>query len=268
MSISTTLYYFWKDTANAPLTTTTTERKIPFPNFLYTTSPSQRAWPVLTPYKLGISYCWILDGVVKRQMKDAWPGYIRAEIKDNNAEIGAVTISNEPEAGSLSPAIPDKELETILFKNGTSSAITKPSDGTQGQISPLVTPNDIEGRWYTCVSKFLFYIVQHSTIGNARDELPGPGPAAGPSWRTHHFDCVAGETGRDQIEVDVYRPAESKEYQLTWDALAKALLVFGTRVAEIEGSWDSKEMVYDGMVIAAALSIKVRGGTRVGSAMI
>lgn len=93
MSISTSLYYSWIDIAGIPITRSFSERKIPFPAFLYTTRPTLLPAAILNPFKVGIAFCWILRDIL-RYGSPTWPGYIRADISENNRKVGSVDISN------------------------------------------------------------------------------------------------------------------------------------------------------------------------------
>lgn len=261
MSISTSIYYSWVDLTNAPIIVDITVRKIPFPNFLYTISPSLLLQNTFTPLKIGIACCWILEDVFKLAV---WPGYIRAELSENNRrKFGTVEIANSPEAAAASSTAPeDKQLEKTLFANKTYSTIARSGQNANGQKTALAVPEDMEKRWFTCLSKFLFYIVTKMPQGNVASDMP-PSPF-GRNTKTYRLKCVPGEvSNKDQIDVTIYPITRQDQYRLTWDALAKTLLVFGTRVAEVEDTWDTEQVViHADNVVTAALGIRVDKGNR------
>lgn len=153
-----------------------------------------------------------------------------------------------------SPKPNDKELERQPTPNETSTVVFHPSDGVEGQRFAFRGPNDPEKRWFSCAVTLLFNIVQHSWSGRVTDHLPGPRP--GSHSITHQFDCIAGDPSfKDRVDVAIYSSAEQSRHRLTWDVLAKALLVFGTRVAELQEGWEGTEQVFVGDVPTATIAI-------------
>lgn len=78
--------------------------------------------------------------------------------------------------------------------------------------------------------------------------------------KTYHFQCAPEDpTNKDQIDVYIYWTKRA-EYRLTWNALAKTLLIFGTRVAE-GGDWNREQLVVHQDVVTAALGISLDGAS-------
>lgn len=253
MSISTSIYYCWVDTANTPISVEKVTRQIPFPNFVYTITPSFH-WPsVFTPFKLGIALCWIMESVLDLP---AWPGHIHVDIIENNRwRIGTLEIKNSPQAAAMSaPQDEDNALAKILYPNETYRAIARPS-----QSPALAVSDGFERRWFTCLFKMLLYIFAKSSSGNVTDVLPPP--ASGPNPRIYGFECVHAGRNLGKVSLAVYPTAWQSQNQATWGSLAKTLLIFGTRVAEDEDGWDTEQLVvtHSG-VVTATIRITVDEG--------
>ncbi|KAL8991922.1 MAG: hypothetical protein Q9188_007680, partial [Gyalolechia gomerana] len=242
MSLSTTIYYAWVDTANQPFSIRASERKLPFTNFLYTITPSLRWGTVLTPFKAGIAYCWIVQSVLGLP---AWPQYIHAEIfEEYHGLAGTLEIENSPQAAATTtPAGPDKEgkeFQKTLFANETYNSMTQSSHSPDSLGPALAVSNIFESRWFTCMFSTLLYIIAKATSGSVTDVLP---PPRGPDPLIYHFRCAPGLSNKDQVDIYIFPSARQSQYPLTWDALAKTLLIFGTRVAQDEDGWESVQLV-------------------------
>ena len=253
MSIATAIYYSWTDTANFQIRVHTVARRIPFPDFLYTITPSLRRYTVLTPYKIGIAYCWILFGALERPV---WPGYINAEISEPNVGwTGTLEVINSPQNTVTAPLQQQVQaLERILFANETYSSVAQSSP----RSNTLAVSRQFERRWFTCLFRTLLYIIKNAFPSSVLEVLPPP--ASGDS--TYHFNCDAGSGNKDQTNISIYANARRDRYQLTWNSLAKTLLLYGTRVAEDEAGWDTTQLVisYTGVTLAG-INIRVDRNT-------
>ncbi|KAL9023358.1 MAG: hypothetical protein Q9196_007252, partial [Gyalolechia fulgens] len=236
MSLLATIYYAWVDTANEPITARVSGRKIPFPSFLYTVTPSLGGRTVLTAYKAGIAYCWIVQNILELL---AWPGYIHAEIYEgDNGLAGTLEIENSPlTAGSRQEA---EQLRQILHANETYNSAAQSSHSLVSQGPAFVGSRILEKRWFTCIFRTLLYIVAKATSARVTDVLS---PPPGPDPVVYHLDCVPGLSNKDQMDIHIFPRAGQSEYPLTWDALAKTLLIFGTRIAQDEDGWESAQLV-------------------------
>ncbi|KAL8710561.1 MAG: hypothetical protein Q9225_007266 [Loekoesia sp. 1 TL-2023] len=258
MSISTYIYYSWIDTANTPISLEKVTRQIPFPNFLYTVSPSLR-WPnEFTPFKLGLALCWILESILELP---AWPGHIHADIiEDNRGRIGTLEISNSPQAAAMAASQDeDNALAKSLYPNETYRAIARPSPSTNGRSPALAVSDGFERRWFTCLFKMLLYVFAKPSSDRLTEALPPP--AYGPNPRTYGFRCVRDGHDQGKVNLAVYPTAWQSRNQATWDSLAKTMLIFGTRVAEDEDGWDTEQLVvtHEG-VVTATIRIIVEEG--------
>ncbi|KAL8925034.1 MAG: hypothetical protein Q9208_003718 [Pyrenodesmia sp. 3 TL-2023] len=257
-SLAVAIYYAWVDATNEPIRTPTRGRREPFPNFQFTIRPSAAREAVLTPLKLGIAYCWILNSILEEQ---PWPGSIHADVIENNyRSIGALDVADIPQStGTPSEAQADKDFEKILFANEPYSTTTRPDSNANGPASALAIPTEIERRWFKCLSKMLLYIVARPTSGSVASELP-PYPFS-TDVRTYHFHCAPEDpNNKDQFDVYISWTSKIAEYRLTWDALAKTLLILGTRVAQ-GGDWDIEQLVVHRDVVTAALGITLDGAS-------
>ncbi|KAL8908531.1 MAG: hypothetical protein Q9207_000741 [Kuettlingeria erythrocarpa] len=254
MSLATTIYYAWVDTANEPIGASKWVRRIPFLNFQYIIKPSVARKAVLNPFKLGIAYCWIIDGVLKQQ---DWPGCINADISDKNDQsIAILQVANIPQDSGAPPKAPAyKALEKVLFANESYGTMTRRKRNANGPGLALAIPTEIERRWFTCLYSMLLFIVARSTTGRVALELP-PFPFS-TDIKTYHFTCDPEDpTNKDQIDVYISPASREARHGLTWDAMAKTLLLFGTRIAE-DGDWESEQLVVHQDVVTAALGISL-----------
>ncbi|KAL8933916.1 MAG: hypothetical protein Q9216_006157 [Gyalolechia sp. 2 TL-2023] len=257
MSLSTTIYYAWIDTANQPIPRRISLRKEPFPDFVYTVTPSLRMGTVFTAFKAGIAYCWIVQSVLNLP---AWPSVIHAEISEKHEGLaGTLEIENSPQATTITnPAGPGKEaeqLEKMLFANESYSSITQPVLSPNSKGPALAVSSSFERRWFTCISGTLLFIIAKGPLGSVTDVLT---PPPDPNPVTYQFNCAPGRSNHDQVDIQLFPTAGQDQARLTWNVLAKSLLLLGTRVAENEDGWELAQTVLtDEGVPAASLKIRV-----------
>ncbi|KAL8717608.1 MAG: hypothetical protein Q9225_005162 [Loekoesia sp. 1 TL-2023] len=249
VSIAIEIYWYWRDNDNRAINHLISKRgEVPFENFQYIINPYLDPRAILTPYKLGIAYCWILNGVLIHT--NTWPGYIVASVSDtvDHRLVGFLSIENQARASdAASSAVPnDKNLEKALWVNETFNAVTQP-----GHALAVQSPNNvIERRWFKCLAAMLMYVIANPTTAFMAEKLP---PHS--SDTTYRFDCNPRPTTiRDQIHVTIF--AAAVHNRLTWKVLAEELLVFGSSVAR-GNSWDTVSVVREGFTTLASLRIRV-----------
>ncbi|KAL8839601.1 MAG: hypothetical protein Q9170_001705, partial [Blastenia crenularia] len=173
--------------------------------------------------------------------------------------IGTLNIRYAPQNAATGTAVAsqaaDEELVKTFFYNTTYNTITQ---NASGPIPALANIQDLDRRWFTCLWKMLLYIVAKPTLGKVTDHLP-PG-FSGAQPLLYVFDCVPDITIKDQVQISIY-PSALDGHGMTWDALAKTLLIYGTRIAEHEEGWESEQLVvtHEG-VVTAKIGIAVVGG--------
>lgn len=240
MSLSSTIYYAWVDTANEPIKTRNSARKIPFPAFLYILTPSLRPYP-LTPFKAGIAYCRILQDVLKQR---SWPAYIHTEMFELiDVWIGTSEIDYTPQSSAAATSAgsykEEEQLRSNFFPNSNDSSVASPNGSADNATPKIAVSKDFERRWFTCVSTALLFILEKTPSDRVTDTLPNP--TSEPI--SYHIDCVPNARHKDRVVFVIYSGASQPQRHFTWDALAKTLLIFGTRVAEDQDGWDSAQAV-------------------------
>ncbi|KAI4247274.1 MAG: hypothetical protein L6R40_001617 [Gallowayella cf. fulva] len=257
MSLATEIYWYWRDTANAAITEIAQKARPPFENFVYTEAPSQVPGTVLTPYKLGIACAWILDSIVKA---DVWPGYAVAEITawhgSREFMVGSLSVINQP-ATKSAPNTKELAESFSLNKTDNSSAVQP-----KRKASAVGVPdNDIERRWFKCLTGVLLYIVKHNDFGLVTDDLPGPEP--GRTSANYKIPCAPeSKTIKDKMSISIYAATASHgSRQLMWIRFLEELLMLGSEVALEGRRWDTKGIVRadDRITVLAAFGIKIEG---------
>lgn len=164
--------------------------------------------------------------------------------------VGFLSIENRARASdTASSAVPyDKRLEEALWPNGTFNAVTQ-----SGHALAVKTPsNNMERRWFTCLTTMLMYIIANPTTALVADTLPPHSSSA-----TYHFDCnPRPPTTTDKIIVTIF--AAAAHHRLTWKVLVEELLIFGASVS-MGYSWDTTGAVWNGGILLATLKVSVEG---------
>lgn len=246
MSIAVDIYWYWRDTHNTAIVHPFSERRAPFQSFVNIVHPSNIPGAVLTPFRLGIAYCWILNDVLAA---DPWPAYVIAETTEypTGTRLGIVSIEHTG-ASLLAPY--DKEMERIFWGNKTFNSIMQQSGSNRGRAMALRVPQNIERRWFECLSKFLFYIIKNPQDSLVTDKFPAP--------TTHRTSFECHPRLADKLFLTVYVDAMSPSRRFTWRLLAEGLLVFGAGVS-MGYDWDFVAFVQDGEAVLAALQIWIGG---------
>ncbi|KAL9589316.1 MAG: hypothetical protein Q9203_001877, partial [Teloschistes exilis] len=157
-AISRRIYENWKDTANAPIDSNIHDRELPFRSFEFVTQPSRAHGTVLTPLKVGIVLCWVMQSVLEANY---WPGVIHANIYDQRAQgqhtfqVGTLHIVNSPPRRLTSASL-------------ESSAISPKANAVSVGI-----PERVERRWLMCWTTLFFFALKFHLDQNVRDNLPG-----------------------------------------------------------------------------------------------
>ncbi|KAL9603586.1 MAG: hypothetical protein Q9219_001089 [cf. Caloplaca sp. 3 TL-2023] len=247
MSLSTSIYYMWLDIHNEPITQRKEERRIPFPNFVYTVNPGSVTDQPLTPFKLGIAYCWTVEFVFTNVQGKTWPGIIYARILSQYAAwIGDFKIRNLPQtassAGSVSqkPRLEHTELEKAFSANGTFSTVSQADLSPADRNSALAASDEYQSRWFRCLFRTLLYVYEKHSQDNVADTLPPPSREPNPN--RYNFACSTDESQGDEMIIYMYPSAARPENRMSWNVLAKTMLIYGTRVAEDKDGWGTKQI--------------------------
>ncbi|KAL8851454.1 MAG: hypothetical protein Q9221_003633 [Calogaya cf. arnoldii] len=254
-SLATTIYHYWKDTVNARIAGTITSRRLPFSQFLHTVQPSLNPGTVLNTVKVGLAYCFLLQGIIEKTPA-SWPGHMAVRILDTSGfgtqkrEIGVILVGNNPDdddGNGEADAEPEPEPG-----NGTPEILTStpstPSLSTPQQ-QQLSAPIPTEKRWLTCFAKVLFFFTRHSPKTKFTDDqhlAPSPTPVA------YYWPCDPNH--KDEMTVTVF-PAASRV--LTWDTLVRSMLDWVNEAAmQPWGHLFSEEVMQDGVTMGS-LTIKL-----------
>ena len=175
----------WRDTANRAISRRVHDSRIPFRNFEFITEPNMVPRAELTPFKIGIVYCWILNTVVE---SPDWPGRIIASIWDaipgverHALHVGTLHIQNSPfHVGAFSEKQPFNAASpfeiTAIDKNASfqlSNHTTPEPKLTRGPsltgATKSLDKNPIERRWFKCWSTAFFHALTFTTDEIVRD---------------------------------------------------------------------------------------------------
>ncbi|KAL8913501.1 MAG: hypothetical protein Q9171_001689 [Xanthocarpia ochracea] len=277
-SITTNIYHYWRDTANEQINRPITSRRPPLPNFLHTVQPSSNPGALLNPVKVGLGYCFLLQGIVVKTPA-SWPGHMVVRMVDSSGiprrkiEIGVILVDNLPEDA----AHPRPTLSSIFNTTGfadvaplagglpaattsdSNPKASKPSDVAINDRNELSRPILIEKRWLSCFTKVLFYFTRHSPLDKFTDDSHYT-----PQSKTVVYYWRCGH-GNDELTLMVF-PAASRggSATLTWDGLVRGMLDWVTRAALEPEGHIHHEAIFDQGVKMAILTIRLdrEGGGR------
>lgn len=231
-SILSRILVIWEDTANARIVRRIDARASPFVNILHTLRPALLSGaPPLTPAKVGIVYCWIIDQVLK---ENTWPGHITAGIYDGDAEgrlgmpLGVLYIENKPEASALGTLTNKKGVGAEFAGNNTSNIGSKVNDTTH----QLSTPQDIafrERAWLKVFLSMIDYVIKKPPSARVADFLPPLDKSV-----TAHFRC------REDPNIEGIMFISRLVGALQWRSVAQSLLDLSVRAATVD-MWEGKE---------------------------
>lgn len=223
------------DLASPPLTRPLTKRQAPYSQFIYHIRPSQVRGTVLTPQKIGVTSCWILNNLIEAE---TWPGHVLAGIYDGVGSlkllVGSVQIDNSPQ-------------------------VTEPVSliGGKGKITGGLpdTPNIIQKRWLRCFQGALHHSITRwpsFPLTNDPEFVPQPGGTR------YTWPCYSPLV-RDRFDLFIYPDANAGQpHQLTWEKLMKFLLTWSIAVAQGTDSGRSSKLVEGGKLIVE-VSISLQG---------
>lgn len=237
-SIIHEIYGCWKNIPNAPIRQPTEARVAPFHDILHTIQPALLPGAALTPFKVGLVYCWMLRSVWLAQ---TWPGHITASVYNAQEKgklglpLGVVYVENSPQRIATRLTTPNGNTIMSSFSpNVTIRVVTNASSDTNDLLSVLQDQPIPEKSWLECFSMIMFVIFRHPWSDRVTDTYP-PG--------RHIFHWVSTLEKRIEGTLAIYYEAGAAfTNQLTFDHLAKATLSLGNEAAAA-GSWDGKVQV-------------------------
>ncbi len=241
-SIVYRIYSAWKDVDNLPITNERMETRF-FGKIVHIVQPTFLAGAVLTPRQIGISYCWILQGVLNRP---AWPGGLiagiyKGDVGDAGPAIGVITIEGAAANGATDPTTPSATDALASFSsNGTTRVLTSHDTNTKRQV--VLSSALAERSWLDCLQKMMFWVVRNAWSGSVLDVVRAGNSAF---WRSSRDDTIQGE-----IYIGFIANRD-----LTWDHLATSLVRLCSRAAMTE-NWESgREWVLVGKQVVASVRI-------------
>lgn len=254
-SLAINIYTYWRDTANQRILGPISSRRPQFFDFLHTVEPRLTPGAVLNPVKVGLGYCFLLQGVIAKTPA-SWPGHMAVRMLDlssgtdrQKVEIGVIIVDNSP---------PDEaDANTISTPSNITDATFKPpspsNDG--GKSKELSAPIETEKRWLSCWTRVLFYFTRHAPSARFTDESH---LAPSPKSVSYFWPCG---NGKDEMTVTVF-PTASRV--LLWDTLVKSMLDWVNKAATQPWGYIFSEEVSQEGVIMADLAIKLgkEGGGR------
>ncbi|KAL8699332.1 MAG: hypothetical protein Q9201_006061 [Fulgogasparrea decipioides] len=220
-------------------------RPQPFSNFLHIIQPSSDASAVLTPLKVGLGYCFMLQKV---QSQQAWPGHIRESIYDDGGAgtgrqkvlLATINLDNSPLRGP----------NTAVTTSPTVTDGPKP-DGSAEDSDNLSMSVAEEKRWIYCFTRVLFSFLHYPAPGKVTDE-PLYAPQSEPI--TYHYTFE----GDSHLDFTVY-PAGNAEgrHALTWDMVVRSMVSLVTTGARSPSGHMHIEIVKDAGVEIARLKLVI-----------
>ena len=234
-SILTTIYHAWMDIASPPLTKPLIKRQAPFQQFIYHFWPSLVQGTALTPQKIGLLSCWILNSLIEAE---SWPGHLLAAIYEGpglqKLLVGSMQIDNLPR-------IPDP-----VSLSGGDRKVT-------GGLPDA--PINIQKRWLRCFQGALHHSITRwpsFPVTNDPEFVPQPGVTK-IAW-----PCYSPLV-RDRLDLFIYPDANAGQpYQLTWEKFMRFLLDWSIGVAKGTDSGRSSRFVENGKLIVE-VSISIQG---------
>ena len=231
-SILSRILVIWEDSANAQIVRRIDARASPFVKILHTLQPAllSRA-PPLTPAKVGVVYCWIIDKVLK---ESTWPGHITAGIYDSTAEkrlgmpLGVLYIENKPEASALGLLTNKKGAGARFARNDTS----KVGSGGNTTTLQLSASQDIafkERAWLVLIEEMMDFVIINPPSARVADFLRPPEKNRATIFRYRKDRSIEGI-------IILSQPLGA----LQWRSVAQLLLDLTVRVATID-MWEGKE---------------------------
>ncbi|KAI4228050.1 MAG: hypothetical protein L6R40_008164 [Gallowayella cf. fulva] len=257
-SLATRIYSDWRNVVDLRILGKTIARGPPYRDFEFITQPKIQAGAVLTPEKVGIVRCRMLNRALDAE---SWPGVIRAVVfapppSDTSTRalhIGTLTVINSPDnkgTAVITSSGVGNRSETESSAAETTLPITTTGSSTASSLS---LPNRLEKRWLICWSGLFFYALGSPPHGFVTDALPpGPGPVT-----TFKINCGGPATSPDFFDVDIYARAWRR---MTWEKFVAALLSWLPVVADQPYAMTMLRVVRDGTVQVASLRVVLHEG--------
>ena len=224
VSLLTATTLHWRSSTNLPITLTRSIRFQVFPEFWHRYVPSNAPQAELTPWKLGIAYCWAIDGAIKQQI---WPGNITAHIYDSDngalkTYLGHFVVLDSAPTNTVNstPAL-DDWISPDTTRNGTLISAGTSSQSASDAGNALIQQNSamLEKAYLETISKLLFFAVQHSSYEKVS--------------LTYRLGVIThfASNAENSIESRLRMIADPQGNDLTWDHVAQIILRLGTDVA-------------------------------------
>ncbi|KAI4233155.1 MAG: hypothetical protein L6R40_007156 [Gallowayella cf. fulva] len=249
-SLATSIAESWRDTANQKIESRITERQRPFVGYQYIIQPSRTLGADLTPLKVGLAKCHILQDIFSRTR---WPEFMVAKITGStivpyhrSVDIGYVKVQYSPLSG---PADATAVAAATAYTTSTKSGNPAASIDSKGLSIPIM----VEKRWLICFTQFLLFVVQHPASGSVTDE-----PTMSAKQEKHTYQIACGQW-QDRFDITIYPEANAQSaWGLSWDRLMRAMLVWIADVAT-KGQYRylQPEVVKEGGIRQATLSIRI-----------
>ncbi|KAL8916903.1 MAG: hypothetical protein Q9172_006053 [Xanthocarpia lactea] len=259
MSLAVKAYQEWRDEANIPIHSATRRAEAPFQDFVYSlfpTSPIAGVW--LAPLSLGIAYCWIMTWVL--QVEEISSGSLTSSIYQHHLgafrNIGRVGIFNQSDqtdsaSSNMLPLL--QTLEKTFWANTTLKSILKP--GNQQSSTLQVTSDELERRWFNCLRRALFRMLEHPKTDLVVEELPTDAPSD-PERHVNAYAFKETDDSKDYLVLVMY--PEFATQRLTWERLVEQLLLWGTKVS-FDHLYQSIAILQDGNTIIVTMRIIIEG---------
>ncbi|KAL8855468.1 MAG: hypothetical protein Q9178_007879 [Gyalolechia marmorata] len=257
MSLAVKAYQEWRDEANIPIHSATRRAEAPFQDFLYSLSPTTPIAGVwLTPLSLGIGYCWIMTWVL--HVQDISSGSLTSSIYQHHLgafrNIGRVEIFNQSEQtdSASSNMLPLFQiLEKTFWANTTLNSVLKP--GNQQSSALQVTSDELERRWFGCLSRVLFRMLERPKTDLVVEELPSDAPSD-PERQVKTYVFKETDDPKDYLVLAMY--PEFATQRLTWERLVEQLLLWGAKVS-FDHLYKSIAILQDGDTIIATMRMLI-----------
>ena len=197
-SIASQLDPIWKSTTDRafiPIVRTLEARNNPFRNILHTIRPSSSTVhpeAVLTPLKVGITYCWMMRLAVKWP---SWSGHIVASIYNGDEGalgtlLGWINVENKPQTGTIStPAVSGfNDSTAVMNPESEIRIITIPSQISNQELFEI--PKAIRERsWLDCFVQLMLISLSFLPSASVVDNL-SPTPAGTHTVILHYRSTV------------------------------------------------------------------------------
>ena len=219
----------WRMQNNLPITLDRTLSFPPFQKFSHQYLPSRIRNAKLTPWKLGIVYCWAIHGSIRHK---AYPGNITALIYDSQSKgvlkafLGRLVVldttvqTSTVDSDSLQSVVGSLNVMTndTLITSGT---LTQPLSDA-GTITILQDTAYLERSYLDSIASTFFKCVVHPSyekVSNTYNDTV--------LHQLNHFDKSI------EARLSIYRGAET--HALTWDRIVEIIIQLSVTFANRQG---------------------------------